>query len=166
MPNWCVNKLYVAGPKKQVEDFLSKVSSEDTLFDFSGIIPYPEEWALMDRAHRQWEVDNRDIPWGERPPRPKDGYNQGGYEWCNSNWGTKWNAGSIDLKRTTRGCTISFDTPWSPPSPVIVKASELFPKLTFTLKYWECGMGFKGTLWAQEGQTQEDESSYSGHKGG
>lgn len=166
MPNWCVNKLYVAGRKSKVNDFLTKVATEDSAFDFDGILPYPEEWKLMDRAQRAWEEDNAHIPWPERPPRPGDGYNNGGYEWCCRNWGTKWNACDVQVVPTTRGCTIYFTTAWSPPGPVVAKASELFPELLFTLKYWEGGAGFKGVFTAQAGETHDDESTYTGSRGG
>jgi len=38
----------------------------------------------------------------------------------------------------------SFECAWSPALPVILKMSEMFPKLKFDLSYEEEGRGFKG----------------------
>ena len=88
------------------------------------------------------------------------------YSWSIKYWGTKWNAFDVQVVPTTRGCTIYFTTAWSPPGPVVAKASELFPDLLFTLKYWEGGAGFKGVFTAQAGETHDDESPYTGNRGG
>lgn len=52
------------------------------------------------------------------------------YEWCNANWGTKWNA---------YGCTedscpdaLNFKTAWSPPIPVLKRLSLRYPDIMFT----------------------------------
>ena len=48
------------------------------------------------------------------------------YDWCIENWGTKWNAyenATIDQD------TISFETAWSFPEPVIVQLSKMYPDL-------------------------------------
>lgn len=176
MPNWCENELRVHGPKGLREDLLEKVRNteedEKTEFDFNKVVPYPEEYASLDLLVKKWERDNKEVPWNDRPPRPKDGYNQGGYEWCNQHWGTKWNASDVvvipessdDDDETS---VITFSTPWGPPFPVIEKLSEIFPDLTFSLSYWEGGMGFMGEIVVHNGQiVNEMESEYSGNRGG
>ena len=170
MPNWCENELRVTGKKKDLETFIALAAgsrSEETDFNFENFIPYPQEFADADRAQREWEEVYKDVPWGDRPPRPADGYNSGGYEWCIANWGTKWPARDPSLGRTQRGCNISFETAWGPPAPVIRKLGALFPGLTFSLKYWEGGAGFKGCLTVKGDETLEEwEDSYCGGRGG
>ena len=100
------------------------------------------------------------------------------YEWrvgaskstyCDGHWGTKWNAscfGPLDGATDTQAL-IAFSTAWSPPRPVIVELSKNYPKLTFTLKYWECGCGFRGILRAKAGKVLRDASyDYCGPRGG
>ena len=80
----------------------------------------------------------------------KDGYNQGGYDWCIANWSTKWNScedGSTpkvirvpeDKKATGFEMNYYFDTAWSPPTRVILKLSENYPKLVIITKWREEG---------------------------
>jgi hypothetical protein len=60
------------------------------------------------------------------------------YDWCNANWGTKWNACHSDGATPTETATMTiyyFDTPWSPPEPVIHALAAAYPKLTFRLEY-------------------------------
>ena len=62
---------------------------------------------------------------------------------------------------------IHFDTAWSPPLPVVRKAAELFPSLSFELRYFECGDGFNGLFCCREGEVDFDESGpYFGDRGG
>ena len=170
MPNWCENELYIKGKKSEVEAFIETVRGgreDPTVFDFAKIVPYPEEYDLADKARREWEETYKNVPWNQRPPAPQDGFNQGGYQWCCNNWGTKWNACDIRFYKTSRGCTMGFNTAWSPPTPVIAKASELFPNLYFRLKYWEGGAGFRGEFEAQGGVILNDwNDNYLGHRGG
>lgn len=50
------------------------------------------------------------------------------YEWCCENWGTKWNACSCsEVNENSK--TISFQTAWSTPFPVMKKLSEMFPNI-------------------------------------
>lgn len=42
MPNWCVNKLTVIGPKDSRDRLVAQIKGEDTDFDFGKVVPIPE----------------------------------------------------------------------------------------------------------------------------
>ena len=84
-------------------------------------------------------------------------------------WGTKWNVcyAFLDDGPTDTRANLAFDTAWSPPIPVIIQLSKQFPKLAFTLKYWEGGCGFRGILRVKAGNVQKNETyNYSGGRKG
>jgi hypothetical protein len=167
------------GPTEALEAFLVAVKNEESLFDFDHIIPYPDHFKRPDALAQEWVRNHPDWPttpglWKERPT---DGFNQGGYEWCIENWGTKWNAvRAVHAENGERWdengreflrVTISFDTAWSPPEPVILRASELHPALRFELRYFESGAGFNGIFVCQAGEViEEDQGAYYGSRGG
>ncbi len=156
MPNWCENNLTVTGDIKEVQRFLAvsrtypeyytehrfnkqghtvgDVHTKGT-FCFSGVVPIP------------LEVLKEDGAW---------------YDWCRTNWGTKWDIGpatkeypelQIDI---TDGClAMSFDTAWSPPLEWMQKASEAFPALLFELHYIEYGCCFEGWATAEDGEISD-----------
>jgi Ferredoxin-like domain in Api92-like protein len=174
MPNWCDCDLYIKGPKDHLEEFLKSVRSEDSLFDFGQLVPYPRYYLELDQVADAW----RKKPPEERTePCPLDGYNQGGYGWCIRHWGTKWNAVEVqEGKRakewrrhdtTFQRVVLHFQTAWSPPLPVIVRASQCCPELVFDLRFFECGAAFQGRLICKHGEVTHDETrSYSGNRGG
>ena len=47
------------------------------------------------------------------------------YEWCNRNWGTKWNACESYVEKDDM--TVVFDTAWCLPEPIFQKMCEIFP---------------------------------------
>jgi hypothetical protein len=53
------------------------------------------------------------------------------YEWACDNWGTKWNAYSIETAENS----ITFDTAWAAPVMVMNKLAGLFPNVEIT-HYW------------------------------
>jgi len=55
------------------------------------------------------------------------------YEWCNKNWGTKWN--SSDNCNDLAARTIKFSTAWSCPIPIVAALAEKFPDVDFVWKY-------------------------------
>jgi hypothetical protein len=172
MPNYCECDLYVSGPKTRLEEFFREVAGEESPFDFNRLIPYPERFRERDRLAEEW--------WKKAPEErtdscPKDGFNQGGYEWRVEHWGTKWNACGVRLDRdecpqdgAADDCfTFSFSTPWSPPTPVIEHAAARFPELSFDLFYFESGAGFRGKFTCRDGRVMCDEMRpYSGSRGG
>tara|TARA_R110002012_G_scaffold262446_1_gene444720 strand:+ start:326 stop:898 length:573 start_codon:yes stop_codon:yes gene_type:complete len=70
------------------------------------------------------------------------------YDWRNNNWGTKWDINTEvhvdDLH--DEGCTLIFQTAWSPPEPIVVKLQEMFPDLTFYGGYIGEGWEFAGVF--------------------
>lgn len=60
------------------------------------------------------------------------------YSWSIANWGTKWNA--YDIYSVNEN-SISFDTAWSTPFPVIEELSKKFPSITFEVKYADEDIG-------------------------
>ena len=62
------------------------------------------------------------------------------YGWSIANWGTKWNAEEVSLKKKT----FRFDTAWSPCSPVIRALVKRFPEAHIIFQYSEPGCGFCG----------------------
>src|SRR5262249_32909329 len=92
MPNWCENDLTVKGPKDKVQEFIQRAEGPNGCLDFNAFVPYPERFLALDKAAEEWDDRNRNDPELHYGDRPKDGFNQGGYEWCIANCGTKWNA--------------------------------------------------------------------------
>jgi len=143
MPNWVMCDLVVTGPRKELDEFKDFIKGtneegDEKVFDFNKVIPYPEEF-------KQPDLDT--------------GFNNGGYEWCCKNWGTKWNTSDADLNERDDELIYTFDTAWSPPNPVIHKLGDLFPKLNFNLTYTEPGDGFKGELDIRQGKVYNDVAS-------
>ena len=166
MPNWCEDDLFVKGGSKETRRFVKYAAGDGSPLDFNRFIPYPDGFLRADR--------NRYIVSALGPlaqileiPVQKDGYNSGGYEWCVANWGTKWNASSPVVRITKTGATYRFSTAWSPPTPIIIMMSEMFPRLKFTLKYYEAGMAFQGVFTCKAGRVvTDDHYTYCGGRGG
>lgn len=59
------------------------------------------------------------------------------YEWSIRNWGTKWNS----YNNSFDGESIVFDTAWTPPHPVLLKMSEMFPDITIEHQWADEDMG-------------------------
>src|SRR3954471_16699622 len=74
MPNWCECDLYITGPKEEVEKFLETVKSEESVFDFNRVIPYPEHFRKLDVLFKEWMTR---PPEGRTGLPPPDGFNQG-----------------------------------------------------------------------------------------
>jgi hypothetical protein len=196
MPNWCENELTITGNPAQIAKLIEfvkgnhwGVTGNTTDFDFQKVIPYPKKFMDIDEKANKFEVlkeelqkkfkdkpaklkgalDTLAITYGLDPERPwiKDGYNSGGYEWCISNWGTKWNAAEVTMENLEDEVIYSFDTAWSPPVPIISKLAQKFKKCRFTLEYWERGAAYQGTLICEDGEVTVDIThEYYGHRGG
>ena len=127
MPNWCYNQITIDGSRLDLKAFADKGSANDPDKNNSllqAFIPMPEEYLTH------------------------EGYNNGGYEWCINNWGTKWAESSIGMSGENFGdtgqITYDFDSPWNPPLTGYDKIAQMFPELTF-IHYWdEPGMCFCG----------------------
>lgn len=129
MPNWCLNKLTVSHTDKAAMDRFVAAYNKGTLCQ--EFLPVPEGYFDDDR----W------------------------YDWCVSNWGTKWDVGADEgtekeehygLKATVvdwnNGKSIeancSFDSAWSPPIGLYDKLVELGYKVHAS--YFEPGMAYCG----------------------
>ncbi len=191
MPNWVENNLKITGNKEELQKFkefaktknyyFTKNEKENLVLDTEKFIPYPKKFKEMDdRARRYDELKAKDknklttketkeliLIELENNGSVKDGFNSGGYGWCISNWGTKWGICNPELTDDNNDLFYSFDTAWDSCSPIILKMSELFPKLKFNYKYWESGSGFRGILICKKGVAIKDKIyDYKGFNGG
>ena len=181
MPNHCQNDLWINGNPEDIKRLLSHIGAdkEPPIFDFNTIIPYPENLREMDREMDEVYknpslLKTYQAKWGT----DNDGYSNGGYNWCCSNWGTKWNAYNV-ARRDYLGACITFQTAWTPPIPVIVALAKMFPKCSLSLEYFEMGIAFCGgfSCVSREDWSEEDvwdagkitgkwEAKYNGVRGG
>jgi hypothetical protein len=153
MPNWCNNILTVSGTASSVNKFVKEVQRDVTYpgekkvhlpFSFEKICPTPE--ALK---NDEWQ-NNAIIA---EANTKKYGY-KGWYDFHCDEWGTKWELSSDTTVRKDKGkVTYSFQTAWSPPVPLITKASKLYPDLKFELRFCEEGMEFDGVFTARRGRS-------------
>lgn len=89
------------------------------------------------------------------------------YDWRVENWGTKWNADGGTREEQRTRILLTFSTAWSPPTPIVKALSEKYPKNKFSLRYYECGMGYKGHLAMKGGKVVAEEyGDYRGRRGG
>ena len=184
MPNHCETDYFITGPADLVNTVLEKHFTKDGTLDCSSVIPYPKEYVDLDNARKEWaekycdehgwrirpEFEGQNIP-----PRPTDGFNSGGYEWCVSNWGTKWGTYdgcgiAITPLKTGKNrvkASMSFQSAWSPPTPVFHTLAAMYPQLVFRARSYEQGVGYKIiSVWKNGECEREDEFTYRGNRGG
>lgn len=155
MPNWCNNVVEIRGPRAQVKALV------DHRLDFQKIYPYPKELDIT--AGREGADDSPEqmqLVAAEESNLQKYGY-KNWYDWCVSEWGTKWNAGGednqdmqIDYDEDVGDTAIAlfqFDTAWGPPLGVMQKLFEDYAlglpddqRMSIECRYHEPGVGFFG----------------------
>ena len=164
MPNHCETDMYIRGSDEDVTAFAKWLEEIEPLNRdiCRALLPYPEHFAKMDEeaavfswsskedeATRKAAAEAYQAKYGHT----KDGYNSGGYEWCNGKWGTKWGIYDVDFTpHTKRGALLSFRSAWSPPSTAVFQAlAKKFPNLTFEIEYFEGGAAYCGgmTFWSE-----------------
>ena len=99
-----------------------------------------DEPAMIDRAISGFQNDTLANEFVPQPESEKDNW----YDWCVSNWGTKWDFGGKEYDREDDNTVkFSFDTAWSPP----VEFFRQLEELGFTVRaiYYEPGMAFCGS---------------------
>jgi len=117
MPNWCSNTATINAPRPVIDEIRT---------------------ILEDR-----EQDSRLLKWMR--PIPED-QQDNWYDWCVTNWGTKWDINSPFIADDTEedSITFSFDTAWAPPVEAFRHWAEQDGRVTYRLAYIETGMGFVG----------------------
>jgi hypothetical protein len=128
MPNWTSNRIRVDGEPADIRGFQEidgktvsawYIVREGTPFEAGAeeeirLFTPEEEAELAIIGHRDW------------------------YSWSVENWGTKWNACSVEIDEASVEygfLEIRFETAWSAPVPVLLKMRELFPRLPFDCRW-------------------------------
>lgn len=85
------------------------------------------------------------------------------YDWSINNWGTKWN--SYDYGDYNGGNSISFNTAWSAPVPVLQKLSEMFPEVSIYHRWADEDLGNNcGEMSYEDGEITGEDIPESGSK--
>ena len=139
------------------------VGGQVETLSFHSLYPVPKEVLLAPYdGNRLKEAAQKYPEWFNRFPNLI-----AGYDWENSNWGTKWGPSdtyvSSEYSESEGKATVSysFESAWSPPLDFFHKIAQDWPTLTFDLDYSEPGMCFAGqTIWENGGVVFEDEREY------
>lgn len=173
MPNHCQNVLLVSGPRNAIEFFKAVNYNAETKepITFDGIVPRSRLRNLTISGSNEKALNAVPIACGV-----KDNW----YDWCVSNWGTKWDAYDQDqcevplllqghdkwkeanaarVDTDIAHAHFRFTTAWSPPGHWLEACKKLFPMLDFQIKWREEG-GEYGFLEPDgtEGPLDDDDS--------
>ena len=141
MPNWCSNNITIQGPTDTIKQLWEDAQGETGLLH--AIKPLPEilknttsptpndiDAVLQQTMIAQTGADN----W---------------YDWCASNWGTKWDVDTeglefIDNEDGTASIQGWFESAWAPPIEAYNTFCDDMDNCSLTASYHEPGMDFAG----------------------
>jgi hypothetical protein len=176
MPNHCETDLTISGPADLVDKCLDQYFTPTSYeLDCDKVIPYPTQYREMDRIAHEWEDTQKAKGLSPWDGRPTDGFNSGGYDWCCTNWGTKWGTyegrGLRVMYNTNSGrrkIKLSFTSAWSPPIPVFYALCQMFPELNFVARSFESGGAWSSMTSFRRGRVVLDKANknYRGRRGG
>jgi hypothetical protein len=160
MPNWVSNYLTVEGSPELVNELKKQVSEPYTMpVQSIGDLNFKVEDKKVSEIFSFWNII-RPIDMATYPNQPvrsdlspddpnwwadvqeKSKTDNSWYNWNIRNWGCKWDVTNPELCSEEENgenlvLVYQFDTPWSPPVPVMQKLSEQYPTLLLTLSYEE-----------------------------
>lgn len=142
MPNWVYNSVKIQGPTSELKRFISTAHGDNQALSFSKILPPPD--GIYEReAAPLFESETPALP--QLPDW---------YEWCCTNWGTKWDVDGtgqdVKVKITPSSVDFNFETAWAPALPFFHVVAEKFPALRLDYIYSDESMDFAGrTVWKE-----------------
>ena len=169
MPNWCSNVLNICGPVASIDKFMDDITTGPKESDgttsgmgndyeiLENLFPCPED--LKNVTSRFGTISDDDPDKEQKQKNIEDHGAVDWYEWCCTNWGTKWGDNQThlvhedlctpfstadDTEVSLKKIMLRFDTAWSPPIEGMDVVSTKYPDIMFDLRYWEPGMGFQG----------------------
>lgn len=162
MPNWCNNSIEVSHEDPQKIARLVEAFKRGEFCD--AVIPVPEDLKREGSStHGGANADEYDRIRAEN--QEKHGYSNW-YDFCTSNWSTKWDVGgsdcSIDVSDDGRSFNASFDSAWSPPTGVYDALVE--QGYSVRAYYYEPGMCFAGVYADGEDDCYSDWGDSQGAK--
>ena len=125
MPNITTNTIILKGIGS--DNRFYSIEDDKKHFDFNKIIPEPESATECVEKYGTFYLDSVD----ERGHSLKCLDHSEGkpwfdwYGWHNEFWGTKWNAFRTEIIDDD---TVSFQTAWGAPDPILGKLSRMFPE--------------------------------------
>lgn len=161
MPNWVYNYVAITGKTEELQAFLTKATeprpyenglSENRDFSFWNFVSPPED-RLSEYFGISGFVDGKEVGDTEH----------NWYNWNIANWGTKWDAcdqyvGEMDeLGDGTARISVSYNTAWSIPEPVMRAMVEQHPELRFEFSCEE-EQGWGADFVGEDGEMEETKS--------
>jgi hypothetical protein len=152
MPNWCNNTLIISHPDRAMMKRVIKAYNQNRLLDEFIPIPLELKEGAMNidelRKIRNWEYKKELDAMREELNNKYFGYKDW-YDYCVSEWGTKWDVGHGDgygtklLKDIDKNTVhLGFDSAWSPP----IRAYQKMIEMGFSIRayYYEGGCAYCG----------------------
>ena len=171
MPNHCHNRVTFYSEDTTAILKLHKIFSKALKNDdntetrdtvFGSFVPEPD-WTkvpLTENTIKEYSWDKPRGEVGELPVFKDKGFGTGlyfestdisddrWYNWRNANWGTKWDAYSLEIDECDmpNGFEVTFETAWAPPEEIHSAISEQFDDLSMSWFYDEPGCEVAGYL--------------------
>lgn len=139
MPNYCYNSLYLKHEDPLMIERIKQAAKKETLFN--EFIPVPEDLLNTVSGYLGNTVEQAALVEKQQANIQKYGYPTW-YEFCISNWGTKWDCGTVEINEVGDRTHLSFETAWVPPVGFYGKLVEL--GFTVVGYYYEPGCSFCG----------------------
>lgn len=150
MPNWCLNGFLIKGPKKEIDQLISFLTTEDRVYYANGeqihsdLVPYhSKEYTLVpliEQTREEYAISML------QPGRHNDIEH-----YFNETFGSDCNEW-IDVHRESpTELNISIPTAWVPISKVPLLIAKRFPKLNIEMVYDEEGDAFAGRIKCENG---------------
>jgi hypothetical protein len=126
-----------------VDNAMAIIKNDDKHFRSMLDYPWVKKEGLMTieqvKEHIKGSLSEKDYEEGRMAIENLEAYGcKDWYSWSIQNWGTKWNA--YDCNNDDWG-TISFDTAWSTPFPVMKELAGKYPDLSFEVKFADEDLG-------------------------
>jgi hypothetical protein len=163
MPNWCDNNLnlyFDTSNKAHVEfikGLIESIEKKEELLHYLKPMPSHQPDLLKPNPfNRDGLKFAKEMPFEEQKTIEKMFGGNNWYDWSCDNWGTKWEASSIefndlndtleDIKKAdgTSAIYIFFNSAWAPPIQALVKSKLTELGIDYTLEFYESGQGFIG----------------------
>ena len=158
MPDWCNNSTTIHGDQETLTRFMEAITlnGDRSTYDLTLLFPIPEDLQIISDFFRRDGDDDpeyQELLKKYEANKAKYGHRNWS-DWCLENWGTMWMwappPNDHPLEVDGEILLLSYETPWSPPSRLLRKTSELFPTLTITNSFTQSVEVEGAAIWGCE----------------